>query len=206
MLRFYYSPGSSAVAAHILLEEVGAEYEACCVSIADGAHKQAEYLARNPKGRIPFLETSEGGLSENPAILEYVAALYPEAGCVPDGVFVQAQARSLCAYLCATAHVAFAHHHRGSRWAQQETSLRDMQAQVAGNLRECAAYLEDTLDFAPWALGAGYTFCDPYVFQFTRWLEKVGVDVAAYPRLAVHRREMLARPAVRRVLAVHGIA
>ena len=41
------------LAAHILLEEVGAAYEAIEVSISGGEHRKPEFLDRNPKGRIP---------------------------------------------------------------------------------------------------------------------------------------------------------
>ena len=110
MLKLYYSKGSSAIAAHILLEEVGADYDAIEVSIAKGAHRNPEFLSRNPKGRIPVLQTPDGVITENPAILEYIATTHPDAGLLPKSAFEQAQARSLAAYLCATVHVAFAHH------------------------------------------------------------------------------------------------
>ena len=205
MLRFFYSNGSSAVAAHILLEDVGANYEAVEVDISRDEHRKPAFLAQNPKGRIPVLEAPEGRITENPAILEYIAATHPQSGCMPTGEFAQAQARSLCAYLCATAHVAFAHGHRGSRWATEAASIRDMQSQVSGNLAKCARLLEDQLAFGSWALGVDYSYCDPYLFQFGRWLNTSGVALDAYPRLAAHRRAMLDRTATRKVLAVHGM-
>ena len=205
MLRFFFSKGSSAVAAHILLEEVGADYESVEVDISRGDHLRPGFLSRNPKGRIPVLETPKGRITENPAILEYIAATHPKAGCLPTGDFEQAQARSLCAYLCATAHVAFAHGHRGSRWAAEATSIRDMQSLVSENMAECARLLEAQLTLDPWALGRSYSFCDPYLFQFSRWLISSGVPVEDYARLAAHRRTVLDRPATRKVLALHGV-
>lgn len=206
MLKFYYSKGSSAVAAHILLEEVGVPYAAIEVSIPDAAHKAPAFLAKSPKGRIPVLETSHGTITENPAILEYIAATYPDAHCLPQGNFAQTQARSLCAYLCATAHVAFAHLHRGSRWAQSEGALADMQAQVPKNLISCAKFLENDLAFAPWALGGAYTYCDPYLLQFTRWLDGANVAIDQFPKLSAHRQAMRDRPATAAVLNLHASA
>ncbi|WP_299552413.1 glutathione S-transferase family protein [uncultured Tateyamaria sp.] len=206
MLELYYSKGSSAVAAHVLLEEVGATYEPIEVSIAKGEHRMPAFLRRNPKGRIPALGTAEGVISESPAILEYIAQSYPDAGVQPRGPFKQAQARSLCAYLCATAHVAFAHKHRGARWAVAEASLRDMQGRVAQNLSDCAAYLQkEAVASGPWAMGEQFTYCDPYLFQFSRWMEVAEVEIADFPKLQMHRDAMLARPATRKVLAMHGL-
>lgn len=204
MLRFYFSKGSSAVAAHILLEEVGAEYQAVEVSIQDGAHRRPEFLTINPKARIPALDTQDGVLTENPAILEYIAAAHPASECLPAGIFAQAKARELCAYLASTAHVAFAHLRRGGRWADSDAALTDMRARVPGNLADCAAHLETNLALGPWALGQGFTYCDPYLFQFVRWLKGAGVAVQDYPRLSTHLGAMLERESVRRVLDVHS--
>lgn len=205
MLKFYYSKSSSAIAAHILLEEVGATYEAIEVPIAEGAHRAPAFLALSPKGRIPVLETAEGVITENPAILEYIAAAHPDAGCQPQSIFGQAQARALAAYLCATAHVAFAHGHRGARWAAQASSHADMTARMPDNLRDCAAFLEGDLAFGPWALGATYSYCDPYLFLMSRMSEIAGVMLADYPKLATHAAAMMQRPATQRVLALHGM-
>lgn len=205
MLTFYYSKGSSAVAAHILLEDVGAVYRAVEVSIPDGAHKAQSFLKRAPKGRIPVLKTPKGVLSENPAILEYIATQHRDGQYLPQGAFARSQARSLCAYLCGTAHVAFAHHHRGARWATNPSSLTDMQAKVPENLTECANFLENDCMLSPWACGERYTFCDPYLFQFTRWLQAVSIDLGDFPKLAAHRAAMMSRVATRTVLDVHGL-
>lgn len=105
MLTLYYAKGTSALAAHILLEEVGAAYQIVEIALADGAHKQEPFLHINPKARVPALETPEGVITENPAILTYVAATHPEAGMLPEGAFARAEADALNAYLCATVHV-----------------------------------------------------------------------------------------------------
>ena len=105
MLTLYYAKGSSALASHILLEEVGATYAVHEVPIQKGAHKEASFLAINPKMRVPALQTPEGVITENPAILNYVAATHPEAGMLPDTAFERAQVDALNAYLCATMHM-----------------------------------------------------------------------------------------------------
>ncbi len=205
MLIYYYSKGSSALAAHILLEEIGEEYEAVEIPIAAGAHRTDAFLKLNPKGRIPVLVTQNGVISENPAILEHLAAVFPHRRLLPEGHFDLARLRSLLAYLCATAHVAFAHGRRGSRWARTPEALADMQSKVAENLTECARFLEADLALAPWAMGENYFCCDPYVFQFCQWLETAKVSIAAFPRLSAHKKAMHTRPATQAVLKVHDL-
>ncbi len=206
MLTLYYSKGSSALAAHILLEETGTPYLTHEVSIPNGDHLAPDFLRLNPKGRVPALGTPDGILTENPAILEYIAAVNPSANLLPDGVFEQASARSLCAYLCATVHVAFAHKQRGARWAIDAQTIENMKIKVSQNLEDCAANLEQHILKGPWALGATYSFCDPYLFLMGRWMEMNDLSLTPYPKLAAHHAAMRARPATQTALAAHDLA
>jgi glutathione S-transferase len=205
MLVLYYAKGTSALASHILLEEVGADYILQEVPIADGAHREEAYLAINPKARVPALRTPEGVITENPAILTYVAATHPEAGMLPDTPFARGRADALNAYLCATVHVAYAHLLRGARWADDDAARKAMQAKVPSNLADCAGLIERHFLEGPWALGETFTHCDAYLALVPRWLSGAGVDLASFPKLAAHWNALRDRPAVRRVFAVHGI-
>lgn len=205
MLTLYYARGTSALAAHILLEEVGARYEAVEVALNEGAHKRDSFLRLNPKARVPVLETPDGVITENPAILTYVAATHPEAAMMPEGAFARAQADALNAYLCATVHVAFAHKFRGARWAADADAQAAMADKVASNLADCAALIDAHYLRGPWALGAQFTLCDAYLALVPGWLSKAGVDLSAYPKIAAHWAALRARPAAARVMALHGV-
>ena len=206
MLKFYYSKGSSALAAHILLHETGVAHHARLVSISQGDHQSEAYLHINPKGRIPALETPKGIITENPAILEYIATIDPTQTCLPTGAMAQAQARALCAYLCSTVHVAFAHSKRGARWAADPASLKDMQQIAPRNLARSADYLESQLSGGPWAMGESYSFCDPYLFLLGRWCDMTGTSLKAFPNLTAHQNAMRARPATQAALALHDLS
>ena len=68
MFKFFYAPNTCALASHIALEEAGAEYEAVSVDFKANAQRAPEYLAINPKGRVPSLVTSDGILTETSAM------------------------------------------------------------------------------------------------------------------------------------------
>jgi glutathione S-transferase len=211
MFTLYYSQGSSALAPHILLEEAGAPYALVEVPLASGAHLQPPYLNINPKGRVPALATPDGVLTENPAILDYIARRFPTARLLPDTLFEQAQGQALSAYLCATMHVAFAHLQRAARWADDPAAQAAMRTKVAPNLADCAAlieahYLPSSSADAPWVFGARYTLSDAYLFLAPRWLDKAGVSLEAYPKLAAHYQAMRERPATRAALDAQGLA
>ena len=69
MLVLYYSRKSCAYAPHILLQDAGAAFEVRHIDFATGEQNGPEFLAINPKGRVPALVTPDGILTENPAIL-----------------------------------------------------------------------------------------------------------------------------------------
>jgi glutathione S-transferase len=206
MLIFYYSKGSSALAAHILLEEVGADYEAQHVALAKQEHMEPGYLAVNPKGRIPALETTDGFLSENPAILTYIAQTHPEAGMLPDTPYEAARVHAFNAYLSSTVHVAFAHFQKGARWSDDPAAIETMRAKVPVNLAEAAKLIEDHYFKGPWVMGDLYTIADPYLFLLHRWMEKAGTEIAPFEKLAAHVAAMRKRPAVQRALEAHEIS
>jgi glutathione S-transferase len=56
----------------------------------------------------------------------------------------------------------------------------------------------------PWVMGSAYSVCDPYLFTLAGWLEGDGVPLSSLPLIAEHRERMLARPAVKAVLAVQA--
>ncbi|MDU8913163.1 glutathione S-transferase family protein [Aestuariicoccus sp. MJ-SS9] len=205
MLTLYYSKSSSALAPHILLDEIGADYETVEKPIAKGAHLAPDYLSINPKGRVPALETPEGVVTENPAILWYLGERFADRGLLPEGPFDRAKAQEINAYICATVHVAFAHKQRGARWSDDPATIEGMKDKVAANLAECAALIEAHYLKGPWVLGERYSICDPYVFLVPRWMAASGVALDGYPKLARHHEAMLGRDATRAVLAAHGL-
>ena len=202
MLKLYYSPGSCALASHIALEEAGAAYVAERVDFKNNQQTSPQYLAINPKGRVPVLVTDRGILTETPAILAFIAASFPQARLAPsDDPFAFAQAQAFNSYLCSTVHVAHAHKGRGYRWANDEASFADMKRKVPQTMGASFALIERDMLRGPWVMGENYTVCDPYLFTISGWLEGDGVDLSRLPRVMEHRKRMSERSAVRKVLA-----
>lgn len=205
MLRLYYARGTCALATHIALEEAGADYEAVAVDFASQAQRGPEYLAINPKGRVPALVTDKGTLTETPALLVFVAQQYPAAELAPlSDPFALAQIQEFNSYLCSTVHVAHAHRVRGSRWADDPAAIEAMKKKVPANVTDCFQLIEQNLLKGPWVMGEQYTIADPYLFTIASWIESDGVDTAKLPKVMEHRRRMLARPAVQRVVEAEG--
>jgi glutathione S-transferase len=205
MLKLFYALGSCSLASHIALEEAGADYELVAMSTKDGDQRTPQYLAINPKGRVPALVTDRGVLTETPAILAYVAQTYPAARLAPlDDPFAFAEAQAFNSYLCSTVHVAHAHKHRGYRWADDPAALAEMTRKVPETEAACFQLIEDELFKGPWVMGEAYSVCDGYLFTLAGWLEGDGIDLRRFPRVHDHNVRMRERPAVRKVLAVEA--
>jgi glutathione S-transferase len=202
MFKLFYSPGSCALASHIALEEAGAEYTLARISFAHDEQRSDEYLAVNPKGRVPALVTDEGALTETPAILAYIAQRYPQAKLAPlDDQFAFARMQAFNSYLCSTVHVAHAHRMRGTRWADDTAALEAMKRKVPESVGAAFTLIEDGMLEGPWVMGKQYTICDPYLFTLAEWLDGDGVDLTKLPRVIDHRTRMHERPAVKRAIA-----
>lgn len=202
MMKLYYATGTCALASHIALEEAGAEYSTVKINFATSEQGSPEYLAINPKGRVPSLVTDRGILTETPAMLAFIAQSFPKAKLAPiDDPFGFAEVQAFNNYLCSTVHVAHAHRMRGTRWADDPAAIEAMKQKVPETVGTCFELMETKMIRGPWVMGDTYTICDPYLFTIAGWLESDSVDPARFPKVKAHRDRMVARPAVRKVLA-----
>ena len=199
-LTLYYAPGTCAQAVRIALEEAQAEYTLKRLDFAAQEQRSAEYLALNPKGRVPALATEHGVITETPALLAYVAQRFPAAGLAPlDDAFAFARMQEFHSYLASTVHVAHAHRPRASRWADEPEAIAAMQRKVASNMVECFTFIEQHhLQAGPWVLGERYSVSDGYLYTVASWLRSDGVDIAQFPRVQAHTERVAARPATQR--------
>lgn len=200
-LTLYYTPGTCAQAVRIALHEAGAEHQLVRVDFASGQQRSPEFLAVNPKGRVPALATEHGTLTETPALLAYVAQRFPEARLAPTDAFGFARMQEFHSYLASTVHIAHAHRPRASRWADEPEAIAAMQRKVPQNMAECFDLIETRYLAGPWVLGEQYTVADGYLFTIAGWLKSDGVDIARFPKVAAHSARVAARPAVQRALA-----
>ncbi|MBB5720587.1 glutathione S-transferase [Loktanella ponticola] len=198
MLTLHYAPKTISIAVAIALEEAGLAYDAVAVDFATGAQGSPEYLAVNPKGRVPSLITGAGTLTETGAILEFIADT--SAQLMPDTPLAAARMREVMYYLASTMHVNHAHKMRGHRWADQQSSFDDMTAKVPETMAASCAYLESKLELDPF-VSTDISIADPYLFVVLSWVPGDGVDLAKFPKLAAFVNLMRARPSVQAVTA-----
>ena len=206
----YYSPGACSLAPHIALAETGEPFEATRIKFGETEQRSPAYLAINPKGRVPALVDGAFVVTENPAILQYIAKRYPAAGLWPQDPQDEARCAEWMAWCSSGLHIAYAHIRRPERYGTSEAAKADIVEQGRDTVRALWQDVEAKLvaSRSPWMAGETYSVADPYLFVFWNWgrgglAYDMAVDFPAWTR---HAKRMAERPAVARVLAVEGIA
>ncbi len=199
MLELWYSSKSCAYAPHILLYEADAEFEEKPIDFAKNEQVSMDFLRINPKGRVPALVTNDGVLTENPAILFFIAQTFPKKAFAPTNPFELAEAQAFNMFVASTVHVAHAHKHRGYRWADSESAQTAMAARVFNNMSVYANMIEDYYFKGPFVRGNFFSMCDPYLALVEKWLVADGVNLGDFPKLKEHYEMMKQRPSVQKV-------
>ncbi len=183
MLTLYYSPGSSSMATHIALNEVGEPFELRLTALHKEENRSPEYLAVNPEGKVPALVIDgRPPLTEVAATLWYLARRYPKAGLLPQFGDIEAEASviSWMSFIAATIHPA--RRAGDERW------------------REVFHLAEQRLGSNEWAVDK-YSIADIHLFRlYWRFVTTLQPAPGSYPNLSAHHDRMVARPAVRRTL------
>lgn len=196
-MKLFYANGTISIAPAIALIEASLDHDLARLDFATAAQTMPEYLAINPKGRVPALVLADGTiLTETGALLDFIAAMAPEAKLVPEAPAQAAHMRSVMYYLASTMHVAHAHKMRGSRWADKAESHADMTAKVPQTMAACAEYVEAECLRGDYVCGAQFTVADCYLFVVCNWLAGDGVDVSGFPNIKAFMARMETRDSI----------
>jgi glutathione S-transferase len=199
MLMLYYWPGASSVIPHITLEEIGAPYDRKLVNLATGEHKSDAYLKINPRGKVPALSIDGNVLTENVAILTYLAKRFPDAQLLPQDLSEEARCISTMAWFASAVHPTFAHIIRPERFATDTAAQLNMKEMARKTFWAHCKEVNDLLSGKQWMMGAQYTVSDPYAFFFYDLGLRIKLPVQELAAYAAFGERMLQRSAVRRV-------
>lgn len=201
MLKLYISPGACATASHIALEEAGADYQTQVIDLKTGQQKTPEYLAVNPAGVTPALETDHGVITQNAAILALVAHTHPDRDLAPTEPYALAAFNAFNGFLASSLHPAI-----GKVLFSRPPLNADDKAQATEQALARYRLVEDHWLQGPWIFGDDFTLADGYLAVFTRWARQSRLlEPAGFPALNDHLDRVQARPAVSRVLAAEGL-
>lgn len=194
-MKLYFSPLACSLASRIAFYEAGAPAE---YIYADTRTKRLEdgsdFLAVNPMGQVPVLETVDGErLTENTAILQYLAEQLPQAQLMPAGGVELAQLRKWLGFIGTELHKAV------------YVPLLDRKAPDAvkdysrAKIQLRMDVLQQHLDGRQFLLDR-FTIADAYLTTVLNWSAAVGLKLDPWPAVAAYYQRMLQRPAVSRAM------
>ncbi len=204
-LTLYFSPKACSLASHIALEESRLPYEAVSIDIRAQENTRSAYLQINPSGAVPALAVGDAVLTESHAILAYIADLAPESDLIPrPGTLARARAHEWMNWISGTMHVTYRSIFRSQAYAgDAPDAMAAVREHATKKLAKILLEVESRLGAADYAVGGRFSVVDAYLFVFYTWSfdERIQAALPERPRYAALAERVLARPAVRKVLA-----
>ena len=202
-MKLYTSPGACSLADHIALQWTGSPFEAQIVSRAE--RKEPWYLALNPAGAVPVLQEGDWVLTQNAAILNYIADKFPEAKLGGDGSpESRAEVNRWLAFVNSDLHPAFKPIFGSTSYLGEQAFIEKSQNNARKQLRGMFERADAQLAGKDWLTGAR-SIVDPYLFVVTQWAKKTGVDLSGLDNLARFDARMAADPGVQAALKAEGL-
>jgi glutathione S-transferase len=204
-MKLYYLPGACSLASHIVLEWIGKPYEA--EEVARDRLKSDEYLKLNPAGQVPTLVEDDGWvLTENVAILHYLAALHPQLRLDGDGSLRNgAEVDHWLGYLNSEVHKGFAPIFGPGKFIADESRHAELQENARRKLRHLYERIDTALADRDWLAGGARTIVDPYLFVVLRWAYAKQLDMTGLDNLARFFERMKADAGVQAAMQAEGI-
>ena len=202
-MKLYYLPGACSLADHIALEWSGARYEAVAVP---RDQLKGEFLKINPLGSVPALALDDGSvLTQNAAILNYIADLHPEAGLGGERSSLErAQINRWIGFLGADLHPAFKPFFGATAYLEAPDAIARSKQHAHEQVRRLLALVDTHLQGQEWLVGTR-SVADPYLYVMLRWAQKQQVDISGLDALAAFSARMDADPSVDTVLRAEGL-
>lgn len=200
-MELYFAPMACSIATRIALYEMGKGDEASFHRVALASktlEDGADYYAINPKGQVPALRLDNGEiLTENAAILQYVADLAPEAELAPaHGTMERYRLQELLNFVGSELHQkVLAQIFNPAAPPEAKAFARDVVAPAK------FAVLADAVEGKAFLLGNRFTVADAYAFFVLSLCPFFGIDIARWPSLEAYFKGLSARPAVARAAA-----
>jgi glutathione S-transferase len=201
-MKLYYSPGACSLADHIVLEWIGKPYEVQAVSREQRA--TAEFRKLNPAGAVPVLEHDGMVLTQNMAILHYLADLNPEAGLRGDeSPKTRAEINRWLAFVNSDLHPAFFPLFGSTGYLADPEVIEKTKENAKKTIATLLTRADEQLSGRDWLIGSR-TIVDPYLFVVLRWARGLGIDLSAMQNLNRFFAMFEADEAVQKVLKVES--
>ncbi len=202
-MKLYYKPGACSMASHIVLNELDVPFELDKTDTAKGVTQSGEdFLTISPNGYVPALVTDNGDIiTENPAVLQYLADQFPDAGLAPsNGTLERTRLQEILNFISSELHKSF-----GPFFSETDLD-RDARIQAEIVVGRRVEHIERTFaDGRAHLLGDTFTVADAYAFVVLNWAGFVEVSLDSWPNTKAYVARVAARPATVKAMVTEGL-
>ena len=198
-ITLYYFPVACSLVPYVALAEAGADFEIKTVNFYKGEHMSPDYLRLNPKHKVPLLVVDDEPLTENVAILQWIARNFASANLLPDGID-EFRAISLMSWFASGIHPSLTPHVLPQRYCDLPGSEENVKQCAQKVLHENFAIADNILEGREWMFDH-FTIPDAYFFWCFRRAKQFEIDVSAYKNCNAHFERMLDRKSIIKVQA-----
>ncbi len=199
MLQLYFWPMACSLAARIALMEAGidARYRVAHLWNKKVLDDDSDFRDVSPKAAVPVLVLENGDrLTENAAVLQYIADLRPELGLAPpSGDPDRYRLQEWLSFVGTEIHKGFLF---PMFWYQEDAAKAFPRQRIGQNAAVIAAHLADR----EYLVGDRFTVADAYLGWSLLLFGRCGVDLAQWPSLAAYLARVQARPQVTAAIGI----
>lgn len=206
MYQLYYYPNNASLAPHLVLAEMGLEYELKLVDRKSNAQKSAEYLALNPAGRIPTLVDSGRAIFESAAICLHLCDENPDRTIMPAvGHPDRALFHQWLFYLSNTLQAELMVYYYPEKHTETQDTAVSVKAIQENRITDMLELLDKELEGRDYLVGDDITVCDYFFFMLALWADEFKKPPMAFKNLSRYLRNLVQRDAVKKVCEIENI-
>jgi glutathione S-transferase len=202
VMKLYYLKGACSLASHIALYETGLKFEVSAIDRATRKTSEGDAFDEiNTKGYAPTLRLDSGELlTENVAVLQYVADLAPASKLAPpNGTLARYRLIEWLAYINSEVHKAVSPLFNPAATDDVKTFARNY-------VTKRTDWLEKHFGKGPFLMGETFTVADCYLFVVFGWFARVGLDQSKWPTLKAFHQRVAARPSAQSAMKAEGLS
>lgn len=194
-MKLYFAPLACSLSCRIALYEAKADVTFVEVYKTKATSEGGDYRALHPLGLVPLLVLDDGAaLTENAAILQYIAEAYPDAGLSPRDAFGRARLRQWLSFVGTELH-------KSLYLPLLDPKAPDGAKEYALSKRDSKLeWLDRSLGGREFLLGA-FSVADAYLFAVLNWSAVTPVDLSPWAAITSYQTRLLERPSVARAFA-----
>lgn len=203
----YFAPDTCSRVTGISLFEAGVDFEPHLIRFRKGEHRSAEYLALNHKGKVPTLMIDGKALSENVAIVWYLATKHPESGLLPltGAPWQDSQILSDLAWCASGLHPIVARLRIPQLYCDGDGGPERVREIATKSILDEFSFIDQRLADRDWYYGR-WSSLDAYLYWVWFRVTGCGIDCSGFEHYAGHADRMADRDSTRLYLAIEAEA